>query len=146
MGYAGYERCFTASLLLLYCCFVQVLMGYAGYERYSEGIAHGKSQVKCIYTYGSIRQHTPAYVSIRQHTSAYVRALQRGHRSRQAPGTQFTCFTSTKVQVLTLAEELLFFFSQGIRALCPMKLNPNLLYKAGTTAAARSLRPHILVA
>jgi hypothetical protein len=49
--------------------------------------------------YVSIRQHTPAYVSIRQHTSAYVRALQRGHRSRQAPGTQFTCFTSTKVQI-----------------------------------------------
>jgi hypothetical protein len=33
MGNAGYERCFTAALLLLYCCFVQVLMVYAGYER-----------------------------------------------------------------------------------------------------------------
>jgi hypothetical protein len=30
---AAANCCFTASLLLFYCCFVQVLMGYAGYER-----------------------------------------------------------------------------------------------------------------
>ena len=63
-------------------------MGYAGYERYSEGIAHGKRQVRSLlallaqkYKYVSIRQHTSAYVSIRQsyHTSAYVSSSVRSH-------------------------------------------------------------------
>lgn len=67
---------FVVALLSAILALSTVLMGYAGYERYSEGIAHGKSQ--------------------------------------------------------------------GIRALCPMKLNPNLLYKAGTTAAARAAFTHHL--
>ena len=70
---------------------MQVLMGYAGYERYSEGIAHGKSQVQYIYTYVSSRQsatytHTSAYVRalhirIRQHTSEhYSEGIVHGKR------------------------------------------------------------------
>jgi hypothetical protein len=61
----------------------------------------------------SIRQHThtPAYASIRQqtHTSAYVSIRQHArvqmHYQRHlAPyaGTQITCFTGAKVQILTL--------------------------------------------
>jgi hypothetical protein len=73
----------------------------------------------------SIRQHTSAYVSIRQHTSAYVEyvsirqqtsayvsirrmreRLARDEPLRQPRGAvestpQVTCFTGTKVQILT---------------------------------------------
>jgi hypothetical protein len=63
--------------------------------------------------YVSIRQHTSAYVSIRQHTSAYVRMdcqhtsayvsrdAGAGALARETLGAQFTCFTPTKVQILT---------------------------------------------
>jgi hypothetical protein len=61
-----------------------------------------------------MRQHASAYVSIRQHTSACARLLCLEQRARpplltrlarlrrsRSP-TQFTCFTSTKVQLPTL--------------------------------------------
>ena len=34
--------------------------------------------------------------------------------------------------------------SQGLHALCPMKLNPNLLHQTGTTAAVRAAVTHHL--
>jgi hypothetical protein len=60
----------------------------------------------------SIRQHESAYVSRRQHTSAYVsirrmrERLARDEPLRQPRGAvestpQVTCFTGTKVQILT---------------------------------------------
>jgi hypothetical protein len=45
-----------------------------------------------------------SFVSIRQHTSAYVdvigRNFMRRRTLRRSSGTPFTCFTSTKVQIL----------------------------------------------
>jgi hypothetical protein len=66
-----------------------------------------------LSTYVSIRQHTSAYVSIRQHTSAYISVRQHEQKLRLSTsrclsmaaatlGTQFTCFTGAKVQILTL--------------------------------------------
>ena len=61
--------------------------------------AYGASQRLCTQV-RSLRQHTSAYVSIRQHTPAYVSI--RRFSAPLHPGTQFTCFTGTKVQILTL--------------------------------------------
>jgi hypothetical protein len=54
--------------------------------------------------YVSMRQHTSAYVSMRQHTSAYVSIRQRQAACIAGSSIclRFSCFTSTKVQILTL--------------------------------------------
>ncbi len=85
------------------------------------GIGCGRFKVSVR---NSIRQHTSAYVGIRvsgywlrkiegvcaqQHTSAYVGILVSGYcgrlnasvRKPRAPHSQFTCFPSTTVQILT---------------------------------------------
>ena len=55
----------------------------------------------------SIRQHTPAYVSIRQQHApvCVIRVLHIIHgNSDLAADTEFTCFPSTKVQILAQSE------------------------------------------
>jgi len=55
-------------------------MGYAGYERYSEGIAHGKSQVKYICIFVSTRQSAIARGSITA-SARYAVYLLYEHKS-----------------------------------------------------------------
>ncbi len=52
--------------------------------------------------YVSIRQHTSASVSIRQQGRASAPWRYTSQKVKLASGTQFTCFTGTKVLILTL--------------------------------------------
>jgi hypothetical protein len=76
---ASLNCCFTAVLLLLYCCFTAPAIPAVEDEHAAAGVRmRVSSQLQHTSAHVSIPPHTSAYVSIRQHAAAGVRMRVSG--------------------------------------------------------------------